>query len=34
MRSPLSSLLDSLDLDGMMQTASRFTWHTALTIAG
>jgi hypothetical protein len=34
MRSPLSSLLDSLDLDGMTQTASRFTLHPALTVAG
>jgi hypothetical protein len=34
MRSPLSSLLGSLDLDRMMQTISRFTLHPALTVAG
>jgi hypothetical protein len=33
MRSPLSSLLGSLDLDGMMQTVSRFTLHPALMVA-
>jgi hypothetical protein len=34
MRSYLSSLLGFLDLDGMMQTTSRFTLHPALTVAG
>jgi hypothetical protein len=34
MRSHLSSLLGSLDLDGMMQFVSRFTLHPALTVGG
>jgi hypothetical protein len=34
MRSPLSSLLGSLDLDGMTQTTSKFTLHPALVVAG
>jgi hypothetical protein len=34
MRIPLTSLLGYLDLDGIMQTISRFTLHPALTLAG
>jgi hypothetical protein len=34
MRSHLSSLLGSLDLDGMMQFVSRFTLHPTLTVGG
>jgi hypothetical protein len=34
MRSPLSNLLGSLDLNGIMQTVSRFSLHPALTVEG